>query len=308
MIEFKNNLGNILLERGLDPIFRDQPAYEDALSKVDAAISRMNMGIQLKELDVQEEKGVFAFTYYDTKGSKYTMHVVFDETSPEMFSFTTTESRFLSGRQEKSCKRTVVTLANQNQVDIKEYSALAVPTDSPNCCDVSGTFTETLYDEYGIMYSLESKVLKQGTLSRSIANASVSDMLTRTYLADGVNERFAGILYRDLLRRDYFDTALLLRMDGNGKTLYRSQVPLNQEHGLKNMKVMGGGFDNFVEIPPRSIAATKSIISREQNAKVREGLKSWAVGRERYLYMASEDKNFVPYEIASSQSQKNVHK
>ena len=75
-----------------------------------------------------------------------------------------------------------------------------------------------------------------------------------------------------LLVRDKLDTAKIISEDRTKGIKYSAITPLNQEHGLRDMALLGG-YDPYVVIPPLSQEEIEVMIQRESNPKVAEGLR-----------------------------------
>ena len=86
--------------------------------------------------------------------------------------------------------------------------------------------------------------------------------------------------------RDKFDTATYYSKDD--KEFIRGTVPLDSEHGLREMRVYPGEIYNlknpYAKILPMSEEQIEFLINKESNPKVREGLEALAVDRDKYYY------------------------
>ena len=98
---------------------------------------------------------------------------------------------------------------------------------------------------------------------------------------------------REILRREKLDVARFVYEDKTRNRHYQASVPLNQEHGLREMHTIGGDpFPKEIMIDPISSEELEEMITRENNPKVEEGLRVFAEGREKYYYNSNEDSHF----------------
>lgn len=100
---------------------------------------------------------------------------------------------------------------------------------------------------------------------------------------------------RNFLRREYFDTAVVISENRISGINYRATVPLDQQSGLRDMKTVVGFGNNYPEhivIEPLSQEEIERTIQKEGNPKVMEELRKLAVGREHYRYDSANDRDF----------------
>ena len=87
------------------------------------------------------------------------------------------------------------------------------------------------------------------------------------------------------------------------ETTYRSIVPLNQEHGLRDMRTIGDTqHQKEVVIESLSQEEIDNMIKKENNEKVADGLRKYAAGRTTYSYNSADDRHFICVEETSSKT------
>ncbi len=102
------------------------------------------------------------------------------------------------------------------------------------------------------------------------------------------------------VKREMLDTAKLnIENRRKGKEIcFSATIPLIDEYSLRDMRAVTDGYvtytaDKNIVIPCLSKEEIDSKIFKEQNPKVREGLRQLSSGRENYSYDSSLDEKFV---------------
>ena len=285
---------------GVDPKFKENPAYASAISEIGSLIGEMNMGDAAKSVTVHEEKGSISFSWTSLFGKKYSMNI--SCSSPETFSCVRTEEKepFVGTNgqtiREKDVIEQVATIDKSGFITLITNGSMVDNIDcSVGKCNNTTWAEKKYYTANGIMRDREFKSFSRGELSEDFDRTRISSMLNipRHAFDFGFwNDKYKT---RTLLTRDKLDTARIISEDKSKGIRYSAITPLKQEHGLRDMVLPGGGnlYPQDVVISPLSREEIEAMIQRENNPKVAEGLREYAAGRENYYYSTYEDKNFI---------------
>lgn len=307
-----NELRDKLVEKieglGINPKFKENPAYASAIAEIDALIGQMYMDKAAEEVTVDEKQGNISFSWISSVGKKYSMDI--SCSSPETFRCIRTEEDkpFVGTNgqtiREKNVIEKVATVDNYGFITLITNGSRV---DNIECsgkkCNNSTWAEKKYYTSNGVMRDREYKEFSRGELSENFDNTTTNSMLR---IPRGAFETgFLKDAYekRELLVRDKLDTARMIVEDKRRGIRYSAIVPLNQEHGLRNMETLGG-YDLYpqdIVISPLSTDEIEAMIQRESNPKVAEGLRVYAVGRENYHYNTFDDEKFVSEGISQSQ-------
>lgn len=286
---------------GVDPKFRENPAYASAIAAIDNLIGQMNMFEEAENVPVQEENGNLSFSWTSPVGEKYSMSI--SCSNPESFRCVRTEEKRpyvgTNGQtvREKSIVEKVATIDKTSGFMTLDTNGAVL--DNIDCsvgkCNNSIWAEKSSYTSNGIMDKKEYKGFPREELSEDFDRARIDSALYVPRKAFDMGMWYDRYHTRTLLVRDKLDTARLVTDDRTQGFRYNGIVPLNQEHGLRDM-VQIGGFSpeqNNVVISPLSPEEIEKMIQRESNPKVQEGLRQYAAGRENYYYNSAEDKYFI---------------
>lgn len=306
--ELRDKLSERVIGLGIDKSFLENPAFASAISQIDSSIGQMNMFEAAEAVTVKEENGNISFDWTSSVGDKYSMSI--SSSSPETFRCVRTEEKtpFIGTNGQIIRQKNVV----EEVATIDKYGFITLTTngsmvDNIDCgigkCNNSTWSEKKYYTSNGVMRDREHKNFTRGELSEDFDRTEIDSMLfiPRQAFDSGFwRDKYES---RTLLVRDKLDTARILREDKTKGIIYSAITPLNQEHGLRDM-VLLGGYDTYpqdVVIPPLSQEEIEVMIQRESNPKVAEGLRKFAVGRTTYSYNSAEDKNFVCEGISQTQ-------
>ena len=301
-----------LIERviglGIDKSFLENPAFASAISQIDSLIGQMNMFEAAEAVTVKEENGNISFDWTSSVGDKYSMSI--SSSSPETFRCVRTEEKkpFVGTNgqsiRQKNVVEEVATIDKSGFITLTTNGSMV---DNIDCgmgkCNNSTWSEKKYYTPNGIMRDREYKNFTRGELSEDFDRTRIDSMLFIPRQAFDFGLWHDKYESRTLLVRDKLDTARIVSEDKTKGIRYSAITPLNQEHGLRDM-VLLGGYDPYpqdVVIPPLSQEEIEVMIQRESNPKVAEGLRAYAVGRTTYSYNSAEDKNFVCEGISQTQ-------
>lgn len=296
--ELRSKLEEKLDGLGVSPKFKANPAYAELLSEIDGLISQMNMFESANDVMVTEESHVVSFDWNARDGRKYSMKV--SCINPEMVTCTRIEDESTHiGNDGKSfgVKNVVEDVATIDKFGFVTLRTNGAIVDNIGCgnnwCNNSTWSEKKYYTSDGVMRDREVKHFRRSDLMQSFDRANIHSILYVPRQAFDGGMFSDSYVSRTLLVRDKLDTARVVSEDKDKGFHYLATNLLNQEHGLKNMSLYGGGLPQDVVISPLSKEEVEEMIERESDPKVREGLRKYAAGREDYHYDSAEDKNFV---------------
>lgn len=303
--ELRDKLIERVIGLGVDKSFLENPAFASAISQIDNLIGQMNMFEAAEAVTVKEENGNISFDWTSPVGDKYSMSI--SSSSPETFRCVRTEEKksFIDTNGQSIKRKNVVeevaTIDKSGSITLTTNSSIV---DNIDCrigkCNNYTWSEKKCYTSNGVMRDREYKSFARGELSVDFDRAEIDSMLfiPRQEFDFGVwHDKYES---RTLLVRDKLDTAKIISEDRTKGIKYSAITPLNQEHGLRDMALLGG-YDPYVVIPPLSQEEIEVMIQRESNPKVAEGLREYAVGRNTYSYNSAEDKHFISEGISQSQ-------
>lgn len=306
--ELREKLGEKIYALGIDPKFKENPAYASALAEIQSLIGQMNMFEAVEVVTVREEKGNISFDWTSTTGTKYSMSI--SSSSPDTFKCISTEERkpFVGKNgqtiREKNVVEKVATIDQSGFITLTTNGSMVNNVDcGVGKCNNSTWAEKKYYTSNGVMRDREYKGFKSGELTEDFDRTRIDSMLFIPRQAFDFGFWHDKYETRTLLTREKLDTARIISVDKTKGIKYIATTPLNQEYGLRDMG-LPSGYDPYpqdVVIPPLSQEEIEAMIQKERNPKVEEGLRAYAVGRENYYYNSAEDKNFVREGISQSQ-------
>lgn len=248
-------------------------------------------------INVKEENGNISFEWMSTYGNKYSMSIT--SLSPDAFRCIRTEEKiYESGIKEKIVTEVVTSFEEKGEITITSNNGSVDNADVKSGeCNIVTLSEKKYYNFYSVMSKREYKSLgKSELINKTVETASINDILHMLRI-DG-----SSYVTSNLLVRDKLDTARLVIDDKSKGTKYNATVPLNQEHGLKDMILNGGDiYQQDITILPLSQSEIEAIIQKESNSKVAEGLRKYAAGRETYAYSSLYDNSFVCEGVSNNQ-------
>ena len=307
--ELEEKITEKIIGLGIDPKFKDNPAFAEAISEIKGMMSQMNMGEAAQAVTVKEENNVISFSWTSPVGEKNSMSI--SCSNPETFKSVKTEEKkpFVAtdGQtvRQKSVVEKVATIDNNNIITLTTNGSMI---DDMNCgvgkCNNTTWSERKLFSADGVMKERENKGFKPGELTENFDRANENTMLYIPRQAFDNGFWYDKYDTRTLLVREKLDTARIVSENKSNGIKYNATIPLNQEHGLRDMTIPAGynQYPQDITINPLSKEEIEDMIQKESNPKVQEGLRAYANGRENYRYNSSQDENFICEGVSESQS------
>lgn len=304
--ELREKLEEKVAGLGIDPKFKENPAFTSALVEINNLISQMNMFEAAETVTVKEEENKISFDWTSTVGERYSMSIY--SSSPETFRCIRTkeEKPFVGTNgqtiREKSVVEEVATIDESGFITLTTNGSMV---DNFDCgvgkCNNSTWAEKKFYTSDGVMINREYKGFSRKELIEDFDRARVDSMLYIPRRAFDLGFWHDKYETRTLLTREKLDTARIFSEDKTRGIRYNATTPLNQEHGLRDMVLPGGDpYPQNVVISPLSQEQIEAMIQKESNPKVKKGLREYAVDREIYFYNSSDDKYFISEGISQS--------
>ena len=297
--ELRRILADKLFELGIDPQFRDNPAYASYIREIDTLIGQMNMFGEVNRVYVRESQRRISLSWNSPVGKKYSMAISSD--SPDTIRCVCIEEKGLNvnhiqNNQEKVVVEKVATIdIGSGYLTIVTNGSIV---DNVDCvvgkCNNYPWAERKKYDSNWIMVEKEYLGFARGELTEKIDNVNVNTILYIPRQASNYAHWRDNYQTKMLMVRDKLDTALVISENKVMGTRYVATIPLNQEHGLRDMFLPNGDpFPGDIVISPISEEEIESMIQKENNLKVAEGLRCYATDREDYSYRSDTDKYFI---------------
>ena len=282
-----NNLEKEIFNLGIDSKFKENPAFNEILENYIRWFQNAN------SIAVQKEEGKIIFNWNSNDSTKHSM--IISSYQPQVLNCITLDKKeTLDGlvTTEKIAQENTASINDNGDITlIKNHSLVNNVNSKVGKCDNFTNAEKFIFTKDGIMQLKEEVTFPQLELADDIKSVNVGSMLFAA--RQGLNSSNYFKTKRSF-RRDMLDTAYYTYENNVNDEKFSYIVPLNQEHGLKNMKQIGGYEHPMpVVIPTLSSEQIDAMIQRESDPKVREGLKKLAVGRENYYYNPELDKNYT---------------
>lgn len=282
-----NNLEKEIFNLGIDSKFKENPAFNEILENYIRWFQNAN------SIAVQKEEGKIIFNWNSNDSTKHSM--IISSYQPQVLNCITLDKKeTLDGlvTTEKIAQENTASINDNGDITlIKNHSLVNNVNSKVGKCDNFTNAEKFIFTKDGIMQLKEEVTFPQLELADDIKSVNVGSMLFAA--RQGLNSSNYFKTKRSF-RRDMLDTAYYTYENNVNDEKFSYIVPLNQEHGLKNMKQIGGYEHPMpVVIPTLSSEQIDAMIQRESDPKVREGLKKLAVGRENYYYNPELGKNYT---------------
>lgn len=308
--ELRDNLVEKVIALGISEKFKDNPAFSAALTKIVVAISRMNMGVAEENVQVNQKDGKISFSWTSEIGYKYSMTI--ECHNPETFTCTTIEEEppYLGNNGQRIIEKTITEdIATINErsgfITLTTNGASINNVDCNNNQHNTSTWaTQAYYTPEGVMRDRKDKIFAEvPNMFGSIERAGIENLIIPREAFSPGSPYYDNYEIRQYLQRERLDTARVI-LDNRKKGIkYNATLPLNEEHGLRDMFLRGGynPYPKEVIINPLSTEEIEVKLKRESNPKVAEGLRIYAEGKHNYYYHSQDDPNFVAEGISELQ-------
>lgn len=298
--ELRDKIVEKVSSLGISEKFKDNPAFSSVLAEFDSLIGTMNIMSDSDKVMVTQEEGRISFEYTSkADGTKYSMDI--SCSNPDKFSCIKIVEKkpWMSNSGSMVRQKEII----EKQVVISKKGFITLTTNSSGLDDIDcqrGKCNNCVsseqcdYTDSGVMMDREYKLYGVGPLDEDIAKAKVNSALLIAREAFGNGFWSNRYSYKDILRRDKFDTARLVIDDRSKDIFYSGVVKLSGEYGYRNMVTQGGNFvyPTDYTIEPLSLDCIDAELNKEVNPKVREALRKLADGRDTYLYSSTSDPRF----------------
>lgn len=304
--ELRDNLITVLMDLGLDKKLVANPSLASILVQFESVISSMNMGEKSSSVIAFQDDKTIKFKYSDTNSTyEMSISVLSDNSFKYLVEETKQPFRAVDGKEirQKVISEGIAEVKIDGESTFEVHYGYLDDIDcKQNECNVSNSARKTVYDKSGI--EIEKNFVSNNTYKQSFSMDNLpytgSLGMAREALVPGSlsNSRY---VYKEIVRRDKFDTARVSIDDRDRERKFNSVVELSGEHGYRNMYIAGNSFG------PRTIQnlttyQIEEMLNKETNPRVKEGLKEYAAGRDVYFYSSADDPYFVSEGYEQSRS------
>lgn len=286
---------------GIDPEFKENPAFQKAINRIHSNIVRMTMTPEEeKRVNVTEQEGKIEFQWRTQFGNTYGMTITC--TKPNEFVCTTIEEkaprRLNDGKmaREKTIIEDIATMKPDSK--FLELVTNGATIDDIDCerfvSNVTPWARRYEYLPTGVMQECEEKIFNPLTMNMDFDKVDETHSLFYPRVAfENGSMSCNHYATDDLITRNKLDTAHVYSEDRNKGTKYVAYEKLSSEYGYQDLVLQGGGHSKEIIIEPLSKEEIERMIDSHPDPKVREGLRIFAKGREEYSYNSVEDPAFT---------------
>lgn len=305
--DLRDNLNDKILSLGINREFLNNPAYKAVLTEIDNMIGQLNMFEQANNIMVESTGNSISFKFTGADATNYYTEISKNDDKTFKCFQMIEKKPYLNVTgdyvKEKTFVEEIATLTDKGFIELVNNGAIINNTASSGVCNNMSWAEKKTYTNKGIMQEREYIGFPRGELNESYDRANSA---TALYFSKSAFNGSLGNLYdtKTILRRDKLDTARIYVENKNSDFKYSAIIPLNQEHGLRDMTMIGG-YDSYpteIVIKPLSPEEITAIISKEPDLKIQEGLKEYAVGRENYYYNSLDDPYFIYQQLSNNQN------
>ena len=293
--ELRDKLPEKILGLGIDPKFKDNPAYASAVAGIDSFISQMNIMSDSDKVMVTEMDGKISFSY-EINGNKNTLEI----SSKDKDSFecvkTTSNKPIVSDGKMIDTKQAIGQVAKLD--DHNGY--ITITTNVSNIDNVDCKKNEhnernvtdkKVYSNYGIMMTRNYQGYKSVKIPTNMDNIDLVSAV------DPTRPEFNGIWRGNdniSVQRTQLDVAEVHVSENMSERVYHGNISLaGQERGLRDLPLpLFSTLSEEVIIPEIDQDDINKLIESELNEKVQEGLRKMSVNRSKYSYNSMDDPRF----------------
>lgn len=291
--ELRKNLVDKVCELGVGSAFVSHPAFIPTLSGIDGLISNMNVS-DPESVHVREHDGMIAFDYTDSAGDKYSFELTAGEDFVKCVRVEEPHSYVGNSGSVVRVKHAIEKVAK-----VDDYGSVTITTnfgsiDNVNCdnlhYNMSSSVETCVYDRNGVMHERESRHYGSRLGNGYFHRVGANELLSYARWAPQYDRWNNTVTSRTLLRREKLDTARVVYEDKTTRHIHYGVVPLDQQHGLRDMFI-ANGYNTYpvpdVTIHPLMQSEVDAMIAREADERVANGLREYAVGRTTYSYSSN---------------------
>ena len=301
--ELRESFKGRIMELGVNPDFVINPSFDAVIKRFDSYIADMTLGSDADHVTVKQGDTKLEFEWTNAEGKDYKYLVVCQ--NPDNIICRSTEFGFSHHDDEldrdiycKIAMEQVVDFTRELEITMMQENGSVIYNNRPNVNECSNnTWTSiSAYTKEGIMYEQEYKGFEGSSLTGFIQDISINSMLFIPREGSRANNFFADKYdQRTLLRRVKLDIARVMHIEPKRKVKYSSEVLLDTEHGLRDMRLRNANVDPYpkdVKIEPLSKDEIEELLSKE-DPDVAKALRPFAIDRDKYSYDAFKDSHYL---------------
>lgn len=301
--QLRESLKGKIMELGVNPMFAINPSFDAVVDRFDSYIADMTLGSDANYVTVRQEETKLQFEWTNSDGKQYNYLIVCQ--NPDNLICRSQEYGF-SHHDDKLNRDIYCRIAMEQVVDYTRDLEVTTMQENgsviynnrvnPNECSNNTWTSISAYTRDGIMYEQEYKGFEGTSLNGFIQDISINSMLFIPREGSRADNFFADKYdQRTLLRRVKFDIARVMHVEPKRKVKYSSEVLLDREHGLRDMRLANALQDPYpkdVKIDAISKEEIENILSKE-NPDVAKALRPFAIDRDTYSYDSLLDSHYL---------------
>ena len=291
--ELKEKFVEKIFGLGVDPAFKENPAFAHVLAEMARLLPQPDENGNYPGALIKDENGTISFSCKQD-GKEYSYKI--QDFDSKEFRFTrSVKSDYklvddIHGRMgtKQDCIEQDVVLSKEKEIEITTYRGTA----EDRTLDSSEIYTSSEKARYasdGIMVEREYTTFPK-------SNHFSADRLEAGNLFDHAKTSSRDYDSKWTATRKFADVAFVYevqRVNRDIKPTFRGYAYINQEHGLRDIRISPiiKSFDTVIS--PLSQQAIDEMIAREPNEKVKEGLRRISKDRDKFYYNPADDINYV---------------
>ena len=293
--ELLNDIDGVVTRLGINPKFKENPAYKTVLAHLYTLIDQMGITNNDSEL-VSENKNFINLNWiYKAAGDYYDFKIVVPSNNEIICERTNEE--FTKDKDGKSVIRKKVVNISATLDDIGGIKILSKYGEANdyecgnNDCNVYYGVEEKNYNLYGVMERREYRSFPKTKMRFNVRNITSEQMFINTSGA------FSAINYRkkEVYERCKLDVANVLIVDRVTGEYYSGKELIDSTYGLADLSINGrvrNNLNRHVVINPLMDSEIEEILEKE-DPRVAEGLRIYTKDRENFEYDSEKDKSYV---------------
>ena len=288
--EFKANLGDEIMRLGLDPKFKENPAFEKIISKINSLMTYDDMN----KVFVRQDGNKFLFEWTNPYEKDEIRKFKIESFSKDELIAGMVVDRKRGLDRERIVDLTRFKLNSIGGIDIitKHGTADNINRRDRRCNTLCSS-TEKRYDKYGVQEIEEEKMFNPSTASMDI------DSITPMTILAATDFKYDCWSQRTVVTRQYLDVATITVTHKNPDKEFRGYQMIDNQTGLQDLRYDRNLVDQ--KVPQLMQAEIDDMIEKESEyhsseyvEKLTEGLGRYVEGRDRFSH-EPEDVNKNTY-------------
>lgn len=293
VMEFRKDVTGSLIDLGIGDALAGHPAFIPVAKAVDGLIGNMNIS-DPEKVSIREEDGKLKFDYTNSAGDRYSFELTAGKGFVKCVRVEEPHSYVGNSGSVVRQKHAIEKVAK-----VDDYGDVTITTnfgsiDNVGCDNLHYNMNSSVetceYNRNGVMHRRESRHYNSRMGEGYFHRVGADELLSYARWAPQYDPWNRTCTSRTLLNREKLDCARVVYEEKNTGHSHYGVVPLDQQHGLRDMCI-ANGYNTYpvpdVTIYPLMQAEVDAMIAREADERVANGLREYAVGRTTYSYSSN---------------------